>query len=373
VRHPDLDKPLTQSQCALRDDLEATQELPADLAHRFSHQRIFLPREAQTEIAEDLQSGDASPGKWALEMPADSSTGLPGRTAERLDPAAIPEELTGRRHLDAYRPPWSTHVVQPKISGPPDAPQPFLRTLSGRRLRTAYGVYGNDDRMTFRPSGYPWQCIGRVFAWTNGGTPGWSWYGSGVLVGPRHVLTAGHVAPWGSPNWGMLFVPGYYDGVSVVGSGASSWVSDFRSLDSGASTVSAHDMSILRLYDPLGDGLGYFGVKTYDRAWQDGNYWALAGYPSALTPERPSYQLGIAVLDSDADGGALELEHHGDVTSGDSGGPFFGTWPDGFPYVIGTVSGGESISGGGQDEDNNICAGGQDLTDLINYWRTNWT
>jgi len=52
--------------------------------------------------------------------------------------------------------------------------------------------------------------------------------------------------------------------------------------------------------------------------------------------------------------------------------PFFGIWPDGFPYVIGTVSGGEAITGGGQDEDNNICAGGQALSDLINYWRTNW-
>jgi hypothetical protein len=92
----------------------------------------------------------------------------------------------------------------------------------------------------------------------------------------------------------------------------------------------------------------------------------------AITSERPSYQLGIAVLDNDVDGGGMELEHHGDVTGGDSGGPFFGTWPDGYLYAIGTVSGGEAITGGGQDEDNNICAGGQDLTDLINYWRTNW-
>jgi secreted trypsin-like serine protease len=65
----------------------------------------------------------------------------------------------------------------------------------------------------------------------------------------------------------------------------------------------------------------------------------------------------------------MELEHQGDSTSGDSGGPFFGTWPDGFPYVIGTVSGGESFRGG---EDNNICAGGQALVNLISYWLTNW-
>jgi hypothetical protein len=64
----------------------------------------------------------------------------------------------------------------------------------------------------------------------------------------------------------------------------------------------------------------------------------------------------------------MALEHQGDSTYGDSGGPFFGVWPDGFPYVIGTDSGGEPNEFGG----NNICAGGQALLNLISYWRTNW-
>ena len=65
--------------------------------------------------------------------------------------------------------------------------------------------------------------------------------------------------------------------------------------------------------------------------------------------------------DSDLEQGA-ELEHHGDIASGDSGGPFFGFWTgDPIPYVVGTTSGHETISGpswtGG--EDNNIEAGGR--------------
>jgi V8-like Glu-specific endopeptidase len=362
--------PLTPSQLALRDDIDATEPVPAELAHRFSHRRVYLPGDAHADLAAHLKQRDDVAGHWELELPGDSVVGLPGRTAELLDPKSIPEDLLGKTHLDAFRPPWVGHVFQPRLSGLPDAPPTALRTIEGRRVRPAYGVYGADNRVPYRPSGYPWGCIGRVFTWTDA-SAGPSWAGAGVLVGPRHVLTAGHMAPWGSPHWKMLFVPGYYDGRSVVGSGADSWVSDFRSLDSGADTVSAHDMSILRLYDPLGDGLGYFGSKTYDRAWQDQNVWTLVGYPDAVTNERPSYETGIAVLDNDVDGGAMELEHHGDVTPGDSGGPFFGIWPDGYPYVIGTVSGGEAITG--QDpEDNNICAGGQDLSDLISYWRTNW-
>lgn len=362
--------PLTPSQLVLRDNLPATEPMPGAMARRLAHQRVYL---SSTDLNVDLsahvkRSIDAA-GQWEIDLPVKGTVGLPGRTGERTDLKSAPKGLRGKTQLDAFRPAWAEHVFHPKLSGLPGAGRTLLRTLKGRALHPAYGVFGADDRVPFYPSGYPWQCIGRVFTWTDSSQPGWSFYGSGVLVGPRHVLTAGHVAPWGSPNWGMLFVPGYYDGSSVVGAGASSWVSDFRSLDSGAASVSAHDMSVLRLYDPLGDQLGYFGYKVYDRAWQDGNYWALVGYPGMVTSERPSFQIGIPVLDNDVDGDAMELEHQGDVTGGDSGGPFFGTWPDGFPYVIGTVSGGESFAGG---EDNNICAGGQALADLIGYWRANW-
>jgi V8-like Glu-specific endopeptidase len=372
--HPGHDSaPLTPSQLVFHDNVVAAEQMPDDMVRRLAQRRLYLSSaDATADLSAHLKRHADLAGFWEIDLPAKSTVGLPGRTAERLDLKSAPKNILGKTHLDAFRPPWADHVFHPKLSGVPDAPQTLLRTIKGRRFRPTYGVFGSDDRKAYSPSGYPWQCIGRVFTTTDASKPGWSWSGSGVLVGPRHVLTAGHVAPWGSANWGMLFVPGYYDGSSVVGSGANSWVSDFRSLDSGGSTVSAHDISILRLYDPLGDPLGYFGAKVYDRAWQDGNYWTLVGYPSMVTAERPSFQAGIPVLDNDIDGDAMELEHQGDTTAGDSGGPFFGIWPDGFPYVIGTVSGGEAITGGGQDEDNNICAGGQALANLINYWRTNW-
>ena len=196
----------------------------------------------------------------------------------------------------------------------------------------------------------------------------------GVLIGGRVMLTAGHLVPWGSSNWKMLFVPGYYDGQSVDGPGAVSWVSDCHGWNTGGS-VAAHDMAVCRLYTPLGGWLGYMGARTYSDSWEDQPYWTLCGYPGAVAGgNRPSFQNGIPVLDDDSDGGALELEHHGDATGGDSGGPFFAWWTDG-PYAIGTTSGGERISGGFLgigDEDNNIEAGGGAMVDLVKWGRQNW-
>ena len=72
------------------------------------------------------------------------------------------------------------------------------------------------------------------------------------------------------------------------------------------------------------------------------------------------------MLDVAANQGGLELEHHGDTASGNSGRPFWGFWSDGFPYVVGTVSGHESRP------DYNICAGGDPLSNLLNWARATW-
>jgi hypothetical protein len=353
---------------ALREDVAATAPVPEAIARQFAAPRLVVSAKSGRSVAAQLARGEEIDGTWQLHEPGDLVLGLRGRTAERLRS----EEVRGRalpgNTTPAHRPPWVSQVFHPRPSTPPR--RPLLRTTKGGRVEPFYGVFGSDDRKVYYPSGYPWRCIGRVFTWTDASKPNWSFYGSGVLVGSRLVLCAGHMAPWGSNNWMMKFVPSYYDGVSLDGAGTLSYVSDVRGYNDNQG-VTAWDMLLLRLYTPLGDSLGFFGSKTYDPAWENQPYWELCGYPSAVTSERPSYQLGIPVLDHDNSGDAMQLEHHGDSTGGDSGGPFFSFWPDGFPYVIGTVSGGESITGSGA-EDNNICAGGKALVDLIKWGLANW-
>jgi hypothetical protein len=368
-RHDDT-PPLFPDEVARRDDIAATAPVPEEVARRFATPDLVITsRDAKLDLAARLTRLKAVEGAWAVREPGELILGAPGRAGERLRSEEVRNGVAPGNTTPAYRPPWAPQAFHPRPSTPPRRPP--LRTPQGRRVEPFYGVFGSDDRQVYYPSGYPWRCIGRVFTWTNASSPSWSFYGSGVLVGPRHVLCAGHLAPWGSNNWMMKFVPGYYDGASLDGPGVLSYVSDYWGYNDGQG-VTAWDMVLLRLYTPLGDSLGHFGSKTYDPAWENRPYWELCGYPSAVTSERPSYQLGIPVLDHDNSGDAMQLEHQGDSTGGDSGGPFFGFWPDGFPYVIGTVSGGELITGGGA-EDNNICAGGKALVDLIKWGLANWT
>ena len=44
----------------------------------------------------------------------------------------------------------------------------------------------------------------------------------------------------------------------------------------------AQDMAILKLFDSLGDWIGYFGSKPYSDRFNGHAYWNLAGYPGAI-------------------------------------------------------------------------------------------
>jgi V8-like Glu-specific endopeptidase len=358
--------PLTVEEALTLPD-EPARAMPSEIRSSLATQRLYLS--STDDIPLDPKPHRVHEG-WSLPLPENAALGLPGRTQTRTDRSTV--ELDDVGSTEPHRPEWISFSAQPRPALP--FRHPRISRVDGTLLEPFYGVYAPDDRQVYYPNTYPWTLTGRIFTYTSWPSPNWAWSGSGVLVGPRHVLTAGHVIPWNSPNWAMLFVPGYWNGASALGAGASSYVSDSHGWNTN-NTVAAHDMAVVRLYEPLGNQLGWMGTKTYDSGWQGGNYWTITGYPGAIAAaERPSYQSGIPVLDDDNDGDAKELEHHGDVTEGDSGGPIFGIWGT-TPYAIGTTSGGETISGGIfgiGDEDNNIEAGGKAMVDLVQWALNNW-
>jgi V8-like Glu-specific endopeptidase len=366
--------PLSMAEIVERDNVPATKRPPAATVAQLSTPRVVLSggRDLAEEIQKALRGRKKGAGPVELTLPSSAFVGRAGRGGERVAPKSLAS--AAKTHGEPFKPDWAPLVYHPKVGARPR--RRYLRGADGRRITPVNNqsfIYGPDDRTVFYPTGYPWHCIGKVDVYPNAKAENPTSWGSGVLIGDRLVLTAGHVPPVNPApgTWKMRFTAGMYNGSPVDGPGAVSYVSDFKGYLGGVSGI---DYAVLRLYEPLGTHLGYFGWKTYSGSWTGGDYWWLAGYPFDIAgANSPSYQAGIAVLDEDSNSGGLELEHHGDTASGDSGGPFWGFW-DTWPYVVGTCSGHETVGGpswtGG--EDNNIAAGGGPLSNLLAWARATW-
>ena len=350
------------------DNTLARQKFPSELAEAAATPRLTIHSPRGFDPKSITKSREVE-GGWDVALPRGAGLGIPGKKYGRLDVAVVKRGAKASVDTDSYRPPWVDYTPHPKISG---VTRPVLKKLDGSLVEPHYGVFGGDDRVVYYPSGYPWTCVGKLFVYNTWPAASPAWSGSAVLIGDRVLLTAGHVAPWGSGSWAMQFIPALYDGSSTLGPGVSSWVSDYWGYNTNNS-VSAWDMLVCRLYTPLGATYGYYGAKTYSSSWEGGNYWTLAGYPGAVAGGgRPSRQMWFPTIDDDTDGSATEVEYLADSSGGNSGGPVFGFW-NGDPYAIGTHSGGQkSTFLWWTLEDNNVAAGGAAMVDLVRWARSNW-
>jgi len=356
-----------------RAPLAAEKPPPDELVYAQTHRTIYLPsgtRGEKPRLEVDPVTGQRGYWKASFELPSPFAAHLPGKTAVREKPEVIRAEVNRRAAVSGYRPGWVKGSYYPRQLpglGKPES----MRSIRGRPVTPLY-VFGSDDRLAYLDSSWPWGLVGKIF--NNEG-----WVGSGALIGRRLVATAGHMVPWGSDPWWMRFVPAYYDGGSLHGAGVESYVSDARGYDVSGSPT-GYDWAVLRLYEPLGDWLGYFGYNGYSSSWEDDAYWTILGYPGGVAMgQRPSYQNGVSVFDDDSDSnGGRELETKGDITPGNSGGPMFGWW-SGDPRLVGVVSGQEEDwSPGfwpwewGEVEKGNVVAGGSGFTSMMAWGRTNW-
>jgi V8-like Glu-specific endopeptidase len=360
-------QPMIADEFLLLNNQNAERELPKEIADAAQNRRIRIYT-SQSEFPAIVKSRE-NPGVFEFELSPGTNIGLPGRAMKRVSGEQVRKALDPKVDARGHRHAWVDFTPHAKTTIVPTA---YIRRPNGKIIEPYYGVFGAEDRQVYYPGGYPWICIGKVFTWSDFSKPNPQFTGSGVLVGGRVVLTAGHMVPWGSNNWAMRFVPAFYDGASILGPGVSSWVSDAQGYND---PVSAWDMAVLRLYTPLGNSYGYFGAKTYSSSWEGGNYWTLAGYPGAIAnANRPSRQMWFPMLDDDGSGDADEIEYEADSSPGDSGGPVFGFWNgEAWPSVVGTVSGGTKeyvlwwVS-----EDTNVGAGGSAIVNLIIWARSNW-
>ncbi len=312
-------------------------------------------------------------GGWSLSVPDGVRMGLEAR-AEK--PANVKEKRSRvRLETAAYRPAGTPIIYHPPVLG--RYPERIVKRRNGRRMQQHGVIFNGDDREVFNPGdAYPWRCAGRVLFWS---PPGFFWdpptgAGTAALVGPNMVVTSSHMIPAGVSSFTAIFLPGLFD--SKRSFDQFSYVKTWRQYlpyDQGS------DIAIMRLHSPIGEQLGWFGTKTYDDSWEDGNYWTRIGY--APIPEkgssgtRPNRVLNFPIIDDDGSYG-VELEYRSDASPGDSGGPVFAWW-DGSPHIVGVHSGGEAEFDLGDFGRffvtlNNVAAGGPALPDLVNWGWANW-
>jgi V8-like Glu-specific endopeptidase len=215
-------------------------------------------------------------------------------------------------------------------------------------------IFYPDNRIVFNSTAYPWGTCGRVDSPLG--------QGSGVMVGPRHLLTVSHVIQWnnnGTAGW-VRFRPAYFAPSAPFG---DAWaILIYSKMKVVGPTIDwiegMYDYVCCVLDRDIGNWTGWMGAKGYTDSWDGRAYWTHVGYPGDKTGgNRPTYQGGISLDGVWNEPDSHEaMSHRGDVWPGQSGGPFFAWWSDG-PYVVATQS--------SQNSNENNASGGQDMVDLI--------
>ncbi len=343
-------------------------KIPAEIQAMMRSRALYFETESGKKPQIDIDAIESQGQKlWKVQVPVSERLkgARPGLTLERHPAEKFLKEVVQSVSFKSHRPDWVDALPQPRLTL--GKASQAMNRFDGTRVEPLW-VY-DSARFAFEDSSWPWGLVGRIF------TPEGS--GTGTLIGDRLVITAGHMVPWKSVaagSWWMRFVPAYFNGSSLHGVGVESYVSDARGYNTGDT---GYDWAILRLYEPLGASLGYFGYNSYSDDWNDNPVWSNIGYPGDIdNAEEPAFQKGFTINDTDGDdNGGEELETENcDLNHGNSGGPCFAWWNNGTdPRIVGVVSAQETeYKFPFSSRNDNVFASGDGFVNLCAWGRSNW-
>ncbi|MCM4150909.1 serine protease [Arenibacter sp. N53] len=307
-RYPDLDPPFSYERIFKEFNQSPTGKIPKDL------EAILLP--------------EPKPYKFNA-LKADRN--------ERLEVASTVPMM----------PSWFGQSPLPERAISPIVPKISMKGREANPLT----MFNPEDRRIYNDLSYPWGTICRVV--TAAGA------GSGVIVGPRHVVTASHVVDWSGNSGGTVEV--HRSGATVRASTAISNIWYYTKVTGTVDWFEQdEDYAVLVTSQRIGDLFGWMGTRTYNSAWDNEPYWWNIGYPGSIgSGIRPTYQRNAKLNEPWYDlGPARSMSTRADLTPGNSGGPMFGFWSNG-PYVVAVAS--------SETSSENWCAGGSWLTNLVRH------
>lgn len=252
----------------------------------------------------------------------------------------------------AYCPPEAGLAYKPRRAQMPPPKKIYHR---GRQLQPRVDFPPPGQPTYNDPDTFPWRCVCKII-------DPFGAEGSGALCGPRHILTASHNIAWSTDSAERILV--HVAGDFFLAEAFTEVAFAFTQIegDSASTNQLDEDYAVIVVRERLGDRFGWLGTREYDSGWDGDETWDTMGYPAGV--RFPTFQQS-RWLDEDAFdfGSGRAMTTSADVMPGHSGSPIFGHWDDG-PHAVAVITSDDP------PENENWCAGGSDLVDLVNQARS---
>jgi len=205
-------------------------------------------------------------------------------------------------------------------------------------------IFGTDNRtLVTNLTYYPWRTACKLFMTFPNGK---KYIGSGIMIAPKYVLTAGHCVYWQADGgWAtrVEVVPAYDGSYSPsYRPFGTAWASYYHAYTGWTSYQSwDHDFALIRLDRRIGNSTGWLGYGHFSS--NTGVTGHTAGYPGdKYGGARQYYDYDPVYSET-----AYQVKFYTDIMKGQSGSGIWRTNSAGSRYVFGVVSWeSASINGG---------------------------